>query len=394
MSLLVISIWVVCFFDALILLCLPTTAKVNFATDGSTARYAVDFVCVAIGLLILFQNGWSKLPTRSMGLLLLAILISHFHAPDLHFDSTFMPKDTAIYDYKPLFEIFIFFMFFMGVYSSPITKESLRLLRLTFIWIPTVYAAFMILQRIGLDQFYTLTRDLDYCHLSRNPEVGGFICQPVFAAALLAILMPFVIRYGKIWQVILCSIAILSTGNRSALFVITICSFYTSQYRWVAKALIFGYLIYLITGIFSQMFPDIIHCKFFLEERFIVWKQVISDFTLPAFPGINKAYILTGTGIGSFPVIFPFYHHSGYLQAHNEFLEGLRCLGIIGAGLLLFCLKNIPRENKVLTTSILASCLLACTNAIWHVPQLAFITVLLIGLAYNKSIGEGYETAS
>lgn len=383
MNLIVLSLWVVCFFDALILLCIPTSETVIFTTDGSAARYAVDLCALAIGLFSMYQNGWKKLPSIEMGILLIIMLISHFHAPNINFQSLFIPKDHAIFDYKPMFEVVLFFMMFMGIYSMEITKERLYKIRQALVWIVTIYGVYAIFQRFGLEQIYTLTHDQTISEMSRNPEVGGFICQPVFAAAFMAILMPFVFRYGKLWQVCLVAGGILSTGNRSAVIAVIVCALYMSQYKKIGIALLAGYISYLVLGVLIQ-FTSIPIPHIFGEERFTVWKQVIQDFIHPMFPGLQNSHILTGTGLGSFSVIFPFYHHSGYYQAHNEFLEGLRILGVIGFVFICRFLAKIPNSDAVCINALLAACIVALTNAIWHIPQLAFITVFIIGLLYNR----------
>lgn len=386
-----IALWLVCFFDALILLCLPTAEKIIFSTDGSAARYVVDLMCLAIGLIVLFTNGWQKLPSKLIGILLGFMLISHFHAPNITFDSLFMPKDHAIFDYKPMFEAILFFILFMGVYSMDISIRIRSLIRKSLVLIPTIYAGVAILQRFGLDQLYQLAGDVN--HMSRNPEVGGFISQPVFCAALIAICIPFVIRYGYWWQVVLCVAGILATGNRSALIVVIICALYGSRNINWGKLVIGLYISYLVLGILLQFYP-IIHHDFLSEERFVIWKEILQDFHHSSFPGISTSQILTGTGIGSFSVIFPFFHHNGYYQAHNEFLEAFRCLGIVGLGLLIAFVYRLPRLNKCLYTCLIASIVLALTNAIWHIPQLAFMTVFILGLSYNKTMGVNHVETS
>lgn len=383
-----IALWLVCFFDAIILLCLPTAEKIMFSSDGSAARYIVDLMALGIGLTVLFTNGWKKLPSKALGLLLGLMLVSHFHAPNIQFQSTFLPPDHAIFDYKPMFEVLLFFVMFMGIYSMEIGDKLKNLIRQTLVWIPTIYAGFAILQRLGLDQFYKLISE-PISQMSRNPEVGGFIGQPVFCAALIAICMSFVFRHGKIWHMAVCIIGVLVTGNRSAMIAIVICALFTSQYKNIGKILLGAYISYLALGVIIQFFPSI-HLPHMGEERFTIWREVIQDFTNSHFPGINNSQILTGTGLGSFSVIFPFYHGNGYYQAHNEFLESLRCLGIIGFGLLFYFIRKIPCIDKSISGALFASCILALTNAIWHIPQLAFVTVFLIAMAYNKTVGENY----
>lgn len=379
-----IALWVVCFFDAIILLCLPTAEKLMLSTDGSAARYVVDSMALGIGILVLSVSGWKKLPNITIGWILILMVVSHFHAPNIVFESIFLPHDHAIFDYKPMFELVLFFMMFMGIYSMEISVGVNNLINKSIVWIATIYGFFAVLQRFGLDQFYVLAGEVE--HMSRNPQVGGFISQPVFCAAFIAICMPFVIRYGKWWNVLICLFGILATENRSSLIVVLICSLYACDYGKLGRIFLFGYISYLVLGVVLKFIPSL-HIPHMGEDRFLVWQEIIKDFTNPMFPGITNSQILTGTGIGSFTVIFPFYHHNVWHQAHNEFLECLRCLGVIGFGLLIYFIHKIPRNDMVVWSAILGSIILAFTNPIWQIPQLAFLSVFLLALAYNKMIG-------
>ena len=125
--------------------------------------------------------------------------------------------------------------------------------------------------------------------------------------------------------------------------------------------------------------------------RLEVWKTALTDIVHPTFPGLNKTYILSGLGFGSFSIFFPSYHQSIFFQAHNEYLEILYGLSVIGLFLFMRLIWNILKTStdKATTASLLAICVFCMTNAAWHIPQLQFLTVILAGLVYSKESSYG-----
>lgn len=378
--LLPICIIVVCFFDFLIALLTPSTETMIFVTDGSAARYGVDFIGLLVGMIALYKYGFVKLNNKPLIALMLFLIVSHFHAVNIHFAGAFIPNDMAIYDYKPMMECVLFFMMFMGILSLPIMKLDIDKVKETIAWTGTAYGLISIMQRFGLDQFYKIMDVNNIEHMSRNPEVGGFICQPVFCAALITMTLPFMLTKIKWHQLSLALGGILATGNRSSLIVAAICVLYFYQCNHVWRAVLAAYVIYLILGVLFVFIN--MHIPHFQEERFKIWHDVLLDIGHSRCPGINNSHILTGIGLGSFSVVFPFYY-TGWYQAHNEFLECIRTIGIIGLGLLIAFICKIPRRDISIVSSLLASFLLSLTNATWHIPQLAFLTVLLVALLFK-----------
>lgn len=389
-NLLSIAIWTVCFYDVIILLMLPSTISIFFSPDGSSVRYIVNILAVGIAMLALTKNGFRCLPSKSIAIFLLAIIISAVHSPNIYVDSTFMPHDSAIFNYKPMFEMMVFFLMFMGVYSLNTNTEGLfKSLAL----IGAIYGSYIILQRLGIDQFYqiNLPGDGEINHLSRNPEAGAFVNQPVFAAAFMAMCLPFALRVKSWWKILLCVIGIILTGNRGALVAsfLSVLFLYRKTFRLsVILTWILGIVILGIIGLTFTSYSFVNHIP--ASGRIGVWHNILMNFVHNPFPGVNKGYILTGFGIGAFPVLFPFYNHSGFYQAHLEYLEVLFGLGLLGFISMIYVIKDIIRikGNKNIGAALLAIAICACFNPVWHIPQLQFLSVMLLGLYYK---GESYD---
>lgn len=386
-----IALWIVFFYDAIVMLLLPSSVNFILGTDGSAARYVVDFISLAIAGYVLINSGFKKLENKWIALFLLVLVISHFHSPNIKFDSTFVPKDMALYNYKPMFEILVFFLMFMGVSSIEFTKESINKIFKSICWIAVIYGVYILLQKIGLDQLYKITGEQQISQMSRNPECGGFISQPVFAAAFLSLCLPFIIKNGSYWMMAIVVAGILATGNRSSYIAALICSMMMNPIlKNIAKGALLAYLSFLVGSLILHCILPSLNLHFSDTGRLEVWKNLFYDFFNPSFPGINTHYILTGHGIGSFSVLFPFFHHSGFYQAHNEVFEVIYTTGLCGLIVFILMVKDLLKKIFInpISLGILAISICAMTNAVWHIPQLAFITVFLVGLSYNKTIQE------
>lgn len=386
-----ITLWLVFLYDVLVALLLPSTVMFSLGTDGSAARMISTVCAFGIGAFAIYNYGLGKLTNKWILFFLLFIIFSAFHGPNIDVDSIIIPKDSGIYNFKPLFECCLYLLMLMGMISMPLTETQYKKINLTLCWIGIVSSVYVVFQFFGWDQMYKLTDSMHLDEMTRHPKMGGFIGQPVFEAALLAMCLPYVCKH-KVWFTPLVLIAIVLTGNRSALIavlimVIWLCSFKLGRkYTFMAIGAYIAILA-LITAIY-WVNPHLVSW-FDSNGRCITWKMMITDFFHHAFPGINKCYILTGTGIGSFNTLFPFYNNSRFFQAHNEFIEVFYTCSFAGLFLFIMMVRDVFQNLKddYIFLSLTAIFICALTNPLWHIPQLQFLTVFLVGLAYNKNIG-------
>lgn len=388
-----IAIFAVCFYDMILTLLLPSSATFIVGTDGGAARMICYLASLIIVGHVVCKQGFAKVTNIWIPLLLLFIVFSSFHCPNINFESLFTPKDAGIFNFKPMFECIMYFCLFMAVSSLPISTKDFLKIKKSIALVGIISSIYCILQYLGLDQIYRLTDGMVLSQMTRNPNVGGFMSQPVFAGALLVMCMPFVFKYYIKFSPLLV-LSILLTGNRSSMIALAILSLWLFTIRsrkaiFIGSALYASILVFL-TALYSVA-PMFLHW-FNSSGRLAVWNKIIVDFFHPHFPGINACHFLTGYGIGSFSVLFPFYNHSNFYQAHSEPLEIFYTLSIVGFVLFILMMIEIFKQaqNSLLFLSLIAIGICSLTNAVWHIPQLAFMTVFIVALSYNKSIGENH----
>lgn len=387
-NLLSISLWLVLFYDTLIMLALPSTVTFVAGLDGSVGRFIVYLMSLLITGYVLVRHGFKTLPVIWLGLLLFFIIFSSFHCPNLQVEGPFTPKDPGIFNFKPMLECVLFFGLFMAMYSMPILSEELEGIFKTLAIAGTIISVYIIMQRLGMDQIYRITDELSYDHLSRNPEVGGFISQPVYASALMVMLFPFMLRFRS-WLAPLAIVAVLLTGNRSGLLALAVLSLYFITDRKMVAIWSFVAVMVILAIVVAIYW---VHPNYFGQHiqssgRLEAWKLIIHDFIYPAFPGIDKSYLVTGQGIGAFSIFFPFYNHNSFNQAHNEYLELWRGCSFIGLFLLFKAQFQILNQtgNRYIFASLIGISIFACFNPVWHIATLAFMTAFLSGLGLNLS---------
>lgn len=386
-NILSISLWLVLFYDALIMLALPSTVTYVAGIDGSAARFITYLSAAFITGCVLYRYGFKRLPVIWLGLLLVFIIFSSFHCPNLHFEGPFTPSDPGLFNFKPMLECVLFFGLFMAMYSMPMEQDQLNSIFKTLAIAGAIISIYIIFQRLGMDQIYRINDTTTHDHLTRNPEAGGFISQPLFASALLVMLFPFMLRF-RAWLAPLAIFAVLLTGNRTGLIGLAVLSLYFITDRKIVAIWCFVavmVILAIVVGIywcFHQNIDNVISTSGRLEA----WMFMVQDFISPKMPGIDKSYLVTGQGIGAFSIFFPFYNHSTFNQAHNEYLELWRGCSFIGLFLLFKTQFQILNQTKdrYIFASLIGISICACFNPVWHVSTLAFMTAFLSGLGMNK----------
>ena len=130
------------------------------------------------------------------------------------------------------------------------------------------------------------------------------------------------------------------------------------------------------------------------EGRIDVYAQIITEF--PSY------WWLTGIGLGGFEAVFkqiqPGHINAWYDYAHNDLLQWLLEMGLIGAGLLIAVLAAITRNRSLnservpLYAGLIALALVGLGDFSWHIPGTQIVLAIYLGVVLqpdrrqNKSI--------
>ncbi len=161
--------------------------------------------------------------------------------------------------------------------------------------------------------------------------------------------------------VILMSISVLFSKSRSGVFILILCfilffgliSVYfgvsTSQKRWIRNFILILFLFILIISIYTGI--DATIERFALDNLLKEGRPVFWGNSLRIF----SEYPIFGTGLGTFPSLYPDIMEDGKLiriyHAHNDFLEYLCETGILGfiflfGGVFIMLIKNFILWQK------------------------------------------------
>lgn len=279
-----------------------------------------------------------------------------------------------------------------------------------FFAIPAVISSFYaILQAMKFDQWLS-TRPINEIGLTISSDITASIGNPDYLAVYLVACLPFcLISLRKRWAVPICISIILcqcDTANAGAVLMLALFFCMKQKSVWPLRILsvIVAFVVCCVIFCWSDVSP---HIQKRQNGRFDVWMQAFSDWKSPPFHKeisadmsqaqiteakiINsKSYALTGLGIGSFAVIYKQKHATSWDSAHNEYLETLYSIGLIGLGLSI-CMAwfvlwygfPVARINSFECALYCSFCFLLFSAAllpVFHVDPLRFLSVVIFSL--------------
>lgn len=258
--------------------------------------------------------------------------------------------------------------------------------------IPAVLSAgYAYLQYFNLDQFQ-FVRPFEQIGTPEMARITAWIGNPTYLAVYLSACLPFVFRYLGIGWAIFCLIPILFCKSDTALFgMILAVSIWFAMRRPRNDKLIIFLILALCVIVCCFM------CKDKFSGRLTTWHNTIQDYLDPPVvpsEGVGKTYPITGRGIGSFAVFYPVKHKNTpdapvWDSAHNEYLETLYSLGIIGLILLFGSLWTLIYENRkavfdkffgCIILSVIFLIIAAGTLPVWHHPVFQVMFVCLAAI--------------
>jgi len=346
----------------------------------------IKMVCAVIfGLFIigiqLYRKGLAPIDNKWLMMLLAYLPISMMFIKPIEV-TVFGQNVSDFWFWKPFSYFLIFTLMALAIASHDFTKKEIRKIFNVISICGFITASYVIIQRIGADQFF----------YSTAPDTGpyaGFIGNPTLTAHYIAMTIPFTF-YMKRWYFLpfiaialiiadslvaggglLGGVAFLLASNMKRVMVIG------------SIALAFGLIILFL-------YPQ--HIQGREHERFDRWKQVVKDIKKPSF--------ITGRGLGSFSYFFQAENPgegnkpNRFKQAHNDYLEWFYGVGLVGfiLSILAFfkfikgCILSRIQEVRIMLSSLVMILITSQACFDLQIGTMAFLTALICGLLMNKRV--------
>lgn len=329
--LIILGIIIIPFYE-IFLKALPFVVSV--APDARCTKEIIAMVfALSIGLLAVFR-GEIK-PFRNKWLLLIPVylLFNLIMAP--HSDLFINNVEVGdFYFWQPFAEVLCFGLMIIAISSMEIQfDEVFRVMVIC----STVMAGYVVLQGLGLDQFWYVKQGQQF-ETVRGRVLGGNMGQPTLVASWMVMMVPLAIYIKKYWMAGLIVVACLMTKGAMVamalgLIFIMIIVYLSQGYgkfiiAWlVSLALLALFVVAVNPKIRNQAISR-------MDGRYEVWTNMVKDIRNGQIEDGHK-YPITGIGFGRFPFIFPDKHKLQFMQAHNDTLEFIYNCGLIGGFLLL-----------------------------------------------------------
>jgi hypothetical protein len=358
--------------------------------QGYDSRYPKEVFALGIALLIAlygfsrglkpFQNKWILLFIFWVGIS--SIFLPKFEGLNLYGGGNV----DGLWSFKSMFYLLTYVLMAWVISSVRFSDNVIWIMVKIMAFSGCLMAVYAILQALGIDPLFHVRdlRKLTGQGLPPSANITGTLGQPTILAAFLVMCLPMALCVGKTWIFLTILTAIIISKSSMA-FVALIGAYIYFVFPYRSKRQTFAFTIFVLFGwlaVNNGWVSD--------SGRFLMWEQVLQDMRA------NPITLLTGFGFGSFGYIFSaLMHPTGifWLQMHNEYLEVLWGCGAIG---LFFIVKAIDwvlqrsqfviNEDKILylMMSLVAICLCACGNFVWHLGVFQFYTAVMVGIVFQK----------
>lgn len=254
-----------------------------------------------------------------------------------------------------------------------------------------IEAAFLL--EIVLTCFQLLGKDRLLNFDRPEPVFMGTVMQYMRFSSLLAVIAPFLLIKNKLYLIPIVIFCIISRSSTFAISLVVggLVYFVLSDLSRIKKllamalAVIFGvfYAIYDWGSFRGAIIPS-------NGGRLISWVNVVQtwlmdtrqDNTFPMLEGpFHWDWFLFGHGMDTFLPLFPIFKHDAnpFPQAHNDWLQLLWEIGIVGALLIvIYCVNLVMRLYRARYYKLIAGLASMGTNMFFAFPTRMTQTALLI----------------
>lgn len=363
------------------------------APDSRVTKEEIALVfALSIGLLAIFHGEIKSFRNKFLLAIPVYLLFNLIMAPHI---PLFINNNEVgdFYFWKPFGEVLCFALMVTAIASMEFSSEvdAQDILKIMVIC-GAVMAGYVILQKLGLDQFWQ--PKTDYSSLCvRGQVLGGNLGQPTVLASWLIMMIPLAIYLKKWWMATLMTLACILTQGAMVMIALAVIAM-ALLIRW-KLFLIIPIMTVMIWGGFFAIHSSELQSKIILrmDGRYEVWKDTLKDIH-NGQASDNKKFSITGIGLGRFGLIFPSKHNIPFQQAHNDLLEFTYNCGLIGLGLLLaglgFMFMGALMNLTPICFSILLSFIGIFVCSLGSFPfQLGahqFYSAVLVGLLNNEKI--------
>ena len=344
--------------------------------------------------------------------LLLFLPISTFSAPPLQL--IYGHANIAnLWIWCSLAWCFAYFMLYQALGGQEVQEGQKKAIIQAIGWAAIISAGYAYIQALGLDQ-YQIARAAKEIGNPVSVNITAVIGNPTYLAVWLVMCLPFLALFFRwYWTVFVVGAVLLCKSDFGlaglVLVPILLACLRAKSTIWLKIIVGVGLTICVLVGANWREIRPKLHDN----GRFAVWAQTFQDWKAPCIKlaitddmsGAQKAeierlnrrtYSLTGRGLGSFPYIFGAKYTTNYDSAHNEYLEALYSIGLIGLTLFLvaigwvfwhgFALARADTFCLALYTSFFFCCFAAFGLPIWHLePTRFYSATMFILLSKNNS---------
>jgi len=377
-------------------------------------------VALSIVLVCIYQGQWKPFKNKWFLLLVWFVLLSIHCAPVLwdysmiHYKTPtsfqmFRNFTISEWHYKPLAYSLIYGLLLISVASIDFSEWDLRMAVSIMAFAGFIMGAYVLVQYIGgLDQFFKIA-SVDQNARIRDvtqPLLFGTLGNSTIVSAFIAMAIPLALYLRKwIWAIVMC-VAVVLTESKMAIGSMAVSSVVYVFWRYkpslILSLVFFSVLSFGIYQYTAGKGGVISYIASNDSARIGNWKDALTELKGKQ-DKTGRPFAITGLGPGSYRNVYVVKSGSIFEQAHNDPLELLICLGIVGFTLFglslwelikrVFSLFKYKFLNDGLVIALSCSFLCIFLDSLGSFPfqihPILFYTIVIVGILYNPCLDKG-----